>query len=366
MRPGFLFILILAICTVQIGCGLVRADSAQNNVNARQTEEPEGLSQAKQNLVLRAEFALTQAKSSLDSTADKDAAARLEKFAGEVETFETAVNRASSIPALEPLRVRLKELEAQSVAMVKEAGTAGFTVMETILLVGLGMALIAAFASIGAFVLSTIHSRSLIHGADSALQRCTKSLDSLQQDVSGIRGHSEGIKQRLKHLHEELTQHIATAKTRSDEEKRKPPAVDPPGAAVKKQPEVFDTATADVELTSPTLGEPVFPALVADYVSRIGDTRKQSLEVGFGTDTLVQTADGTAPFMLIADSEKAGVGIVLPKERLQKGQDFSNYYKGYYDCADPFAGAVYILAPARVEQSGSGWRLCQKGSMEIR
>jgi hypothetical protein len=110
--------------------------------------------------------------------------------------------------------------------------------------------------------------------------------------------------------------------------------------------------------------KPSFPALVSDYLSKTPNNKKKELESDFRTNLLIPAPGG--PFTLVEDDDGRGMGIVLPKPRLQKGTEFSSYYKSFYYCDSPSAGEVYITEPAIVNKSGAGWQLHKMGILEIR
>jgi len=110
--------------------------------------------------------------------------------------------------------------------------------------------------------------------------------------------------------------------------------------------------------------KPSFPALVSDYLSKTPINKKKELESDFRTNLLIPAPGG--PFTLVEDDDGRGMGIVLPKPRLQKGTEFSSYYKSFYYCDSPSAGEVYITEPAIVNKSGAGWQLYKMGILEIR
>lgn len=109
---------------------------------------------------------------------------------------------------------------------------------------------------------------------------------------------------------------------------------------------------------------PTFPALVSDYLSKVSESKKVEVEADFRTNLFVPAPGG--PFVLVQDDDGTGSGIVLPKSRLQKGQEFVSYYKGIYYCDSPSAGEVFIVEPAVVDHTGSGWRLRSPGRLELK
>lgn len=109
---------------------------------------------------------------------------------------------------------------------------------------------------------------------------------------------------------------------------------------------------------------PTFPALVSDYLSKVSESKKVEVEADFRTNLFVPAPGG--PFVLVQDDDGSGSGIVLPKSRLQKGQEFVSYYKGTYYCDSPSAGEVFVVEPAVVDHTGSGWRLRSPGRLELK
>jgi len=109
---------------------------------------------------------------------------------------------------------------------------------------------------------------------------------------------------------------------------------------------------------------PTFPSLVSDYLSRVSDSKKLEVEADFRTNLFVPAPGG--PFVLVQDDDGTGSGIVLPKSRLQKSQEFVSYYKGYYYCDSPSAGEVFVVEPAVVDHASGGWRLRSPGRLELR
>jgi len=90
----------------------------------------------------------------------------------------------------------------------------------------------------------------------------------------------------------------------------------------------------------------------------------------FQNGILVNDPEGKGELMLIRDSRLADDAqplFVVPRAtHFQTKQDFHTYYEKYYDCARPSAGDVWILGPAIVEKVTGGWRLREKGMLEIR
>jgi hypothetical protein len=52
--------------------------------------------------------------------------------------------------------------------------------------------------------------------------------------------------------------------------------------------------------------------------------------------------------------------------RFQAQEDFYNHYEQFYDCTRPTAGEVWVNEPAVVDPVDGGWRLRDKGILEVK
>jgi hypothetical protein len=115
--------------------------------------------------------------------------------------------------------------------------------------------------------------------------------------------------------------------------------------------------------------EPEFPVSAGDYLGKM-DRFANIVRPDFQNGILVNDPEGKGELMLIRDSglaDEAQPLFVVPRAtQFQTKQDFYTYYEKYYDCARPTAGDVWILGPAVVEKVNGGWRLREKGMLEIR
>lgn len=114
--------------------------------------------------------------------------------------------------------------------------------------------------------------------------------------------------------------------------------------------------------------EPEFPVSAGDYLGRM-DRFANVVRPDFQNGILVNDPEGKGELMLIRDSrlaDEAPLFVVPRATQFQTKQDFYTYYEKYYDCVRPTAGDVWILGPAVVEKVTGGWRLREKGMLEIR
>jgi hypothetical protein len=115
--------------------------------------------------------------------------------------------------------------------------------------------------------------------------------------------------------------------------------------------------------------EPEFPVSADDYLGKM-DRFANVVRPDFQNGILVNDPEGKGELMLIRDARLADEAqplFVVPRAtQFQTKQDFYTYYEKYYDCVRPSAGSVWILGPAVVEKVTGGWRLREKGMLEIR
>jgi hypothetical protein len=118
--------------------------------------------------------------------------------------------------------------------------------------------------------------------------------------------------------------------------------------------------------------EPEFPAAAETYLQRMQHLNRNRIVIrpDFQNGILVKDPEGRGELVLIQDprvSESLQRLLVIPSVgQFQMKQDFYNYYDSYYDCDQPAAGDVWILNPAIVEKVNGGWRLSEKGRLEVR
>lgn len=113
-----------------------------------------------------------------------------------------------------------------------------------------------------------------------------------------------------------------------------------------------------------------FPVAVADYLNLVKDMSSH-VKADPLNDVLVEASADEGDFVLVKypPTEKDGTSYAIPvTEYFRTKQDFYNgCYPKYYDClSQPPVGAVRIVRPAKVQKSGSAWRLAgEKGTLEV-
>lgn len=120
---------------------------------------------------------------------------------------------------------------------------------------------------------------------------------------------------------------------------------------------------------APVKDEPEFPVSADDYLRKM-DRYANVVKPDFQNGILVDDPEGKGELILIRDSRLADEAqplFVVPcATHFQTKQDFYTHYEKYYECPRPMAGDVWILGPAVVEKVTGGWRLREKGMLEIR
>jgi formylglycine-generating enzyme required for sulfatase activity len=83
---------------------------------------------------------------------------------------------------------------------------------------------------------------------------------------------------------------------------------------------------------------------------------------------LVKDREGRGQLILVHDwGVPGGVLYLFPRlTRFQTLQDFYNHYEQFYNCDRPGAGAVWVKESAVVRKVSGGWKLSEKGELEIR
>jgi hypothetical protein len=122
----------------------------------------------------------------------------------------------------------------------------------------------------------------------------------------------------------------------------------------------------------PVREEPEFPVSAETYLQKMKGSNRSTTVIrpDFQNGILVKDGEGRGELVLIEDLTRPvdfqRLFVVPSVSQFQMKQDFYNYYEGYYECDQPTAGDVWILHPAIVEKVNGGWRLREKGRLEVR
>jgi hypothetical protein len=110
-----------------------------------------------------------------------------------------------------------------------------------------------------------------------------------------------------------------------------------------------------------------FPITVNSFMTRLGG-QPQVVKPDPLKGILVKDPERRGPFVLARDgSVPGGHFYIVPRTvRFQAQEDFYNHYEQFYDCTRPTAGEVWVNEPAVVDPVDGGWRLRDKGILEVK
>lgn len=329
------------------------ADVVDTNQNVDQQQKA-----YREQLQTRAETALHSAEDAAGASEDPEVKKKLRDLSKKVNAFERALNKPGNTDDAQ-LNAQSLEIEKLSEEIEAESDRSSWSDRLTYGNVVSTLSLLLALAALGATGFLFFNFRTRLDQQDVAQVRSRESIRRLKQVLLRTKKYAEGVGANLSRVQEDFGLKIESAKRNSEEAKKM-------ARSLEEVPASVEPLRVEQQSPEPVDPEPRFPALVADYLNRIKGSRKRGVEADFRTNTLVPATDGSAPFMFVEDTDRQGTGIVLPKSRLQRSQEFASYYKGYYYCNEPSAGEVYVVEPAVVERAGNGWRLLHMGRMEIR
>ncbi|MDA2925660.1 hypothetical protein MYX78_00235 [Acidobacteria bacterium AH-259-G07] len=105
----------------------------------------------------------------------------------------------------------------------------------------------------------------------------------------------------------------------------------------------------------------VFPVSADEFIS--ATESKAIVAKDDLSGILVRDMEGKGQFLIIPN---ATGGILIPRlAHFNRKSDFYTHYEKYYYCSNPSAGAISIVRPATVGQVTGGWKLTEKGQLEI-
>lgn len=110
-----------------------------------------------------------------------------------------------------------------------------------------------------------------------------------------------------------------------------------------------------------------FPAWVTDCLQDAPGRTSTPVRPDLLKDMLVKDPEGRGQLMLVHDWGVPGGQLYLVPRvtRFQMVQEFHSYYDRFYNCTRPSAGEVCVNKPALVKRVPGGWRLLEKGELEV-
>jgi hypothetical protein len=326
--------------------------------NERTREEEERLRLEKEGLQNKVTEAFKKAQEAAESADDARIKKDFNQLSDDVQKMRTSIDKTRTLEDLEPLKNKVKGIEIASEKIV-DAAAPSRTKNLTYGNIVSTLSLLLALVTLGGLLYLFSGLRIRLGQLEDAQKRSGQSVEKLRQVLGETKKYAESVGANLARVQDDLGLRIESAKRSSEEAKKLARAAEfAPAASV-------EPLRSEVR-AEPIDPEPSFPATVGEYLNHIGGNRKKGVEADFRTNLLVLATDGSAPFVFVEDTDGSGAGIILPRPRLQRSQEFASLYKGYYYCTEPSAGEVYIIEPAIVERDGNGWRLNHPGRMEIR
>ncbi len=220
-----------------------------------------------------------------------------------------------------------------------------------------GLVGLLALGALAAFALFLFRLDRRVGDVERLHAKVVQRLKNMEGAVLEQKSQAQSASSGVTQLREELSREMEELRRSYRDMRAGPPRPVAPVAA-------FTDPYTHLDRTPARDPGPTFPALVSDYLSKVSDNKKVEVESDFRTNLFVPSPGG--PFVLVQDDDGTGSGIVLPKSRLQKGQEFTSYYKGTYFCDSPSAGEVFVVEPAVVDSAGGGWRLRSPGRLELK
>jgi hypothetical protein len=111
-----------------------------------------------------------------------------------------------------------------------------------------------------------------------------------------------------------------------------------------------------------------FPISVGSFLSHIPDRQQMPIKLDPLKNILVKDQEGLGLLMLVRDMSVRGDQLcMVPGMRLlRSAQEYHYNYEKFYECKHPMAGEVWIYAPALVDRVDGGWKLLEKGQLEMK
>jgi formylglycine-generating enzyme required for sulfatase activity len=141
----------------------------------------------------------------------------------------------------------------------------------------------------------------------------------------------------------------------------------------------FNTALASCPFCEEPLGDAAlqqdtefgginFPLSAEDCLKHAAGRESRIVRYDPLKGIFVKDPDGRGQFILVHDwGVPGGVLYLLPRVTyFQTSVDFYNHYEQLYECARPAAGGVWVVSPAIVRKVAGGWKLLEKGELEIK
>jgi len=111
-----------------------------------------------------------------------------------------------------------------------------------------------------------------------------------------------------------------------------------------------------------------FPASVGEYM-RLVKGSAHPVRADYINDVLVEDQSSNGALVLVKNppAVRDGTSYVVPSiDYFLSEQDYVKNYSNYFDCSEQQAGYVWIDKPAVVTKVADGWRLVDRGVLEVK
>jgi hypothetical protein len=111
-----------------------------------------------------------------------------------------------------------------------------------------------------------------------------------------------------------------------------------------------------------------FPASVGEYM-RLVERSAHPVRADYINDVLVEDQSSNGALVLVKNPPAVsdGTSYVVPSiDYFLSEQDYVKNYSNYFDCSEQQAGYVWIDKPAVVTKVADGWRLVDRGVLEVK
>lgn len=219
---------------------------------------------------------------------------------------------------------------------------------------------IASFAVlVTAFVLSWIYAQKLLRAIHNELNRLPSVIPNVRSDIdetkAAVFDTHHAIEERISDLRQDIDKSLERQELLYGELRNALKAL-----AAKSGGDALREPTDEAELAE-------FPSSVGSYLRHVEQKKLTMTEARSDVlhdGNLMPAASGE--FVIVSNE---GSDLAVPQvARFSSGEDFTAYFRDYFECDSPSGGEVWITRPAVVRNDDvkGGWVVVKKGKLEVR
>jgi hypothetical protein len=328
-------------------------------------KNPEDPTQAPRTIEARREYEEAEAEARVRSQDYGNLRNRIEQTRQDLQAAEAALASARQRVEDEPVVAAPSEPAPES--WMPFAWT---TLLPTLLAaLALGLAGILAIWS-WKLTLESVETTGDVKRLYRQLKRLSSELDGQSQQLQKLSVYASRLREDASYRLERLQDDVAKVREELATLRRMSPA---PHLA-KSAPAGDDGAPPArayrvSHAAAPAYEEVVdFPISAGTFLSRVSGQQQMPIKLDPLKGILVRDQEGLGLLMLVRDGSVYGgqLCMVPGMTLLNHAQEFHFHYERFYDCGRPSAGEVWISKPALVDKVDGGWRLLEKGVLEIK